>query len=461
MELAARTRIATTGARAYLLPLVALGVLQAYYYGLRFVGPAGDWIAYFLVPLALIGLLWFWARWEGFGLRNVGWVLYEKPARTLALVALLAGAYLAVGFEAALFVGTASQSIPSPPFAILLVLAAPIIALAQVGIFQGYFLRRLAGTGRFLGALAVSSGAFALANTNLPLAFVLPVDQAGAYLFLTAGTSFALGIVLGVFYYKSRWSILGPLSLDAVLLLLPYLLPLAARATSWEFVFLQQLLSVCAVLALIVLILREPGYLAQHYLGEGYGPRRYRFLRRSRNRAALRSGAVALLIVVPVCLGSVLGLQAWSGSRTPLLAIASGSMDPTLARGDLVLIEHVDPSQISVGTIIAYSGSCLPSPTVHRVIEITNGPGSSRYITQGDANPSPDPCPVSYSQILGKVVSVVPWIGYLILQPVLSMSIVALAVLLPAALRRKEAWPLHQYPGRGATAASETGRWGG
>ncbi len=427
--------------RPYLLVAVAVAVLQVYFGVLPYLGILGDWVAYFVVPLSLLGLLWLWIRAERGNPSNFGWVIYDRPWRTLGLVALATGAYLAVVLEAGAFVGLTPLALPTPLTSALLILAAPLLALSQVGIFQGYFLRRLADRGGFLRAVGTASLAFAISSTNFPLLFRLSVPQAGQYIFLDSGTAFALSVVLGVFVYKSRWSLFGPAALESVLLLIPALFPLALATTDWEFSFLVEVFAYSAILVLVVTLVREPSYLAHRYLGEEFGPQRYRFLRRTRDRSSARRMVLAALVVVGLSCAGAVALQAWSGTHTPLLAIATGSMTPTLVRGDLVVIQHVSSAQIAVGDIIAYSGSCLPAPTVHRVISITSGPSGPVYTTKGDANPSPDPCPVPYSEVDGRVVAVIPAAGYLLLEPAFTVGAVAVAILIPPVLRRNEPRP--------------------
>jgi len=424
--------------RPYLLILAVVGVLQSYYLLLPALSAAADWVAYFVVPLSLLGLLALWFRWENRPASDFGLVVYERPRRTLALVTVLVLADLLILVEAGLFVGIISVPFPSLPAATGLLLAAPLIAVSQVAIFQGYFLRTQSDDGRLMRALGLSAGAFALATTNFPLLLRLPPMQAGDYLFSTTAAAFAFAIVLGVFAYKSRWSLFGPACLATVLLVLSELLPWTLASSNWELAFFIALFADCAMLLLLLLLVREPGYLAARYLGEQFGAERFRFLRRSRGRRSLRNTIFALGVVTAVSLSAVVALQAYTGERTPILAIATGSMAPALEPGNLVMIQHVGPNVISPGTIIAFTGSCLPSPTVHRVVEVSTGATGVVYLTKGDANPTPDPCWVPYSEVLGRVISTVPGLGYFILQPALLGGVAVLALLIPAYFRREE-----------------------
>jgi signal peptidase I len=121
---------------------------------------------------------------------------------------------------------------------------------------------------------------------------------------------------------------------------------------------------------------------------------------------------------------------------TPILAIATGSMVPTFERGTLVLLEKATPDQIHVGTIIAFHVSCLPAPTVHRVYKILVAGPSAVYLTKGDHNPSPDPCDVPYSNVIGRAVVWVPYLGYLILDPLFAAALIVLVVVSMALIRK-------------------------
>ncbi|MEM4592901.1 MAG: signal peptidase I [Sulfolobales archaeon] len=90
------------------------------------------------------------------------------------------------------------------------------------------------------------------------------------------------------------------------------------------------------------------------------------------------------------------------------LVVTSGSMSPTISVGDLVIVHAVGGYNVEVGDIIAYAMEGR-QVVVHRVIAT----GSDWVRTKGDANPDPDPFLVSYRDILGKVVFIVPRVGYL------------------------------------------------
>lgn len=142
--------------------------------------------------------------------------------------------------------------------------------------------------------------------------------------------------------------------------------------------------------------------------------------------------AAILVIAVVVVLGSQIGLQLYLGTPTPLLAVESESMEPTLYRGDLVIVRAVDVDTLRVGDIIIFNASWYVSstPVVHRVMEIENVSGELHFTTKGDNNASPDPDFRVASDILAKVVGSVRYLGFITLLLLLPGGIWAVVLLL-------------------------------
>ncbi|MGB9936336.1 MAG: signal peptidase I [Methanobacterium sp.] len=89
--------------------------------------------------------------------------------------------------------------------------------------------------------------------------------------------------------------------------------------------------------------------------------------------------------------------------------VVSGSMEPVLYRGDIVIIDtNPDVNNIQVGDIVVYRATWFPQPVIHRVIKITETSEDKLYTIKGDNNPSPDPYPVHPDQIISKVYNY-PW----------------------------------------------------
>lgn len=90
--------------------------------------------------------------------------------------------------------------------------------------------------------------------------------------------------------------------------------------------------------------------------------------------------------------------------------ISGYSMNPTLTAGDIVITRDVSATEVQVGDIVRFSHGA--EFIVHRVVQIEISDGQVFFVTQGDANNVADP-PVIGEQIKGKVVVVIPKIGWL------------------------------------------------
>ena len=84
-------------------------------------------------------------------------------------------------------------------------------------------------------------------------------------------------------------------------------------------------------------------------------------------------------------------------------AVLSGSMEPELKIGSLVVTRPVEPETIAVGDIITFRPVSVGENLItHRVIGI--GHSSSLYFeTKGDAADKPDPFTVPAQNLVGKI----------------------------------------------------------
>ncbi len=92
--------------------------------------------------------------------------------------------------------------------------------------------------------------------------------------------------------------------------------------------------------------------------------------------------------------------------------VGSGSMEPKMYPGDVVIIAKVPADNVVVGDIIQFR---VPEgiTVMHRVIKIQKTEdGDKVFITKGDANSEPDPDPVIPANVIGKAVMTIPKIGW-------------------------------------------------
>lgn len=92
------------------------------------------------------------------------------------------------------------------------------------------------------------------------------------------------------------------------------------------------------------------------------------------------------------------------------LAVLSGSMEPGIPVGSIVVALPTEAEELKTGDIITYRLSADTLVT-HRVV--SNDTQAQSLITKGDANDVEDGAPVAYSQVLGKVSVHLPLIGYI------------------------------------------------
>lgn len=91
--------------------------------------------------------------------------------------------------------------------------------------------------------------------------------------------------------------------------------------------------------------------------------------------------------------------------------VYSGSMEPAIRTGDLIVTEPVSAAQIRVGDVITFASS--KGFISHRVVSVESIEGNPvRVLTRGDANDGPDISPVAPENLVGKVVFDIPMAGY-------------------------------------------------
>jgi signal peptidase I len=92
--------------------------------------------------------------------------------------------------------------------------------------------------------------------------------------------------------------------------------------------------------------------------------------------------------------------------------VLSGSMAPAISTGSVVVV--VPKSTYTFGDIITFSSGGGSDTTTHRLIDIQNVNGQITYITKGDANNSSDPVKIEKKTIIGSVMVIMPYLGYLV-----------------------------------------------
>lgn len=89
--------------------------------------------------------------------------------------------------------------------------------------------------------------------------------------------------------------------------------------------------------------------------------------------------------------------------------VLSGSMEPGIMTGDMVFVKETNTANLQKGDVIAYKSG--QSVITHRIIEVKTENGETSYVTQGDANDSPDQTTVKPSDVEGAYKGRIPGAG--------------------------------------------------
>lgn len=143
------------------------------------------------------------------------------------------------------------------------------------------------------------------------------------------------------------------------------------------------------------------------------------------SKIILRASMVAAvvffsIVLIFTCIIGKNSLSGYSSVRNPLYGayvIVSESMIPTIDVNDAIVIKKTDNNNLEIGDIItfnskdyAYNGLTV----THRIVGIQKkSNGENIYRTKGDNNTFMDTALVDLNSIYGKVVLVIPKIGYI------------------------------------------------
>lgn len=116
---------------------------------------------------------------------------------------------------------------------------------------------------------------------------------------------------------------------------------------------------------------------------------------------------VAATVILTLALAGVrlVGLEVFT--------VLSGSMAPLYPAGSLLYVREAQIDEIAPGDVITFAWSEELIAT-HRVVDLVPGQTASQisYRTKGDANDTEDSTLVSYDNVIGKPVFMIPKLGF-------------------------------------------------
>lgn len=116
---------------------------------------------------------------------------------------------------------------------------------------------------------------------------------------------------------------------------------------------------------------------------------------------AIATAALALAVFGPLALGD-----------RPY-TVLTGSMEPTISAGDVVIDERISPLRARVGDVVTFRDPEDQSRQLtHRVKRIRRAGSHLWFVTQGDANNTVERWRIAADGSLGRVLYTVPWVGH-------------------------------------------------
>lgn len=125
----------------------------------------------------------------------------------------------------------------------------------------------------------------------------------------------------------------------------------------------------------------------------------------------------ALVVLVVVLLVGVFVVQAFPQAvgADQSFVVLSGSMEPAISPGDVVIVSSVPASTVEANDVITYRQSSTGPPVTHRVQEVIETPDGITFVTKGDANEDADPGRVPGGNLIGRVMFTIPYAGHVVL----------------------------------------------
>lgn len=120
------------------------------------------------------------------------------------------------------------------------------------------------------------------------------------------------------------------------------------------------------------------------------------------NAIAILTIVCAVIVLLSVILtpkGQVPSFFGYSSFR-----VVSGSMEPEISTGSMILSKRVEPSAVKVGDVISFISAdpeLNGAVNTHRVVSIQESGGHYSFETKGDANPVADKDLVREENLLG------------------------------------------------------------
>ncbi|HUZ76139.1 MAG TPA: signal peptidase I [Chloroflexota bacterium] len=92
--------------------------------------------------------------------------------------------------------------------------------------------------------------------------------------------------------------------------------------------------------------------------------------------------------------------------------VLSGSMEPAIRTGSVIVATAVNPDALEIGDVITYIRPGDQENITHRIVAMKGTAQGKTFVTKGDANGVEDPGEVRFDRLAGKVTMTIPYLGY-------------------------------------------------
>ena len=156
--------------------------------------------------------------------------------------------------------------------------------------------------------------------------------------------------------------------------------------------------------------------------------------------------------------GLVLAIGLPNAFHAKSLTVMSGSMEPTIGTGDVVVARQTPPMDVRVGDIVTFRDPYDHSRLItHRVRQMHVEDGDVVFVTRGDANTGEEHWAVPVDGVVGRVAYHIPLLGYFMVWFHSRFGILLLIVVPTLLLGVSELWRLWRPRGAHEPGATRGG----
>ena len=119
---------------------------------------------------------------------------------------------------------------------------------------------------------------------------------------------------------------------------------------------------------------------------------------------------LVLVLIVLVSLAVARLVPAATGA--PTFVVGSGSMEPALPIGSVVVDVRVAAADLREGDVVSLKAGPQQAVFTHRILRLVERNSAEWIETKGDANATADPSIIPATAVTGRVAAVIPYLGY-------------------------------------------------